>query len=253
MNWVHPFLSTLQPYVSTLQCDALIRKTRGEKPYHEHCPLCVDSIVRPKQDKRTPAIIFLSMDGVMIGDRMSPVFRDKILSTLSTLFFQVENFNDYHWTVAKGRHLDPGALFNLHTLIERIEYSGRRALVVLTSGWRNDATLQQHREQVFRQHQFCKYLCGKTAPQYDDTQWTPECRQGFEFTRAAKHKFNLDLNNKGDVIEYWLRNHGFDLHSTNFVVINRHSIQKFRNRLIQTDGLLFQTKHLQQAIDLLRV
>src|SRR5262245_9905325 len=112
-----------------------------EKPNHEHCPLCVDSEVYLKKDNRTPTIIFLDMDGVMIGDRFSSPLNDEIRLTLSALFPQVKDITDYHWTVAKGRHLHPHALQNLHSLIERIEASRQRALIVLSSSWRNDATL----------------------------------------------------------------------------------------------------------------
>ena len=227
-----------------------------EKPYHEHCPLCIDSMVYPEQSNRTPIIIFLDMDGAMIGDRASSPLKDEIRLTLSTLFPQVKDFTDYHWTVAKGRHLHPHALQNLHSLIERIEGSGRRALVVLSSAWRNDATLQQHREEVFTQHLFCKYLCGKTAPEDDKTRWTPECKQGFSFTQGAKKSFGLDLKRKADVVEFWLRDHGFDLESTNFVVVDDDDIysdfRRFGERFILTYDL-FREAHLEKAAKVLKV
>lgn len=226
-----------------------------QKPYHKHCPLCIASIVYPEKDNRTPAIVFLDMDGVMIGDRFTSPLRGKIKQTLSVLFPQVANFTDYHWTVAKGRHLHPHALQNLHTLIKRIETSGQRALIVLSSAWRNDATLQQHREEAFIQHLFCNYLCGKTAPEDFETHWTPECKQGFSFAQGAKESFGLDLKRRAGVIEYWLRDHGFGLDATNFVVIDDDTssdLQRFRELFIQTHDL-FREEHLEKAAKILKV
>lgn len=226
-----------------------------EKPNHEHCPLCVDSIVYPQENKRTPTIVFLDMDGVMIGDRFSSPLNDNIQLTLSTLFPQVKRTTDYHWTVAKGRNLHPDALQNLHNLIERIESSGQRALIVLSSAWRNDATLQQLREEAFTQHLFCNHLCGKTAPEKNETSWTPESKQGFNFAQGAKESFGLNLKRRADVIEYWLRDHGFEVGSTNFVVIDDDTssdLQRFGERFIQTYDL-FREEHLKQAAKVLKV
>lgn len=223
-----------------------------DKPNHEHCPLCFDSIVYP-ENNRPPAIIFLGMDQVMINNRSGYPHIGEINQTLSTLFPQVKSFTDYHWTVAKGRHLNSEALQNLHKLIERIEASGQRALVVLSSVWRDDATLQQHKEEVFSQHLFGNYLCGKAAPTNSERSWTPECKQGFNFTQGAKESFGINLNSKADVIEFWLRDHGFALDSTNFVVIddNDHD-ERFRTRFIQTNDL-FKEEHLEKAAKILNV
>lgn len=226
------------------------------KPPHDHCPLCVDAMIHPKEDTRQPAFIFLDMDGVMIGDRFTSELQDKIKLTLDNLFPNADHrYNDYQWTIAKGRHLHPKALENLHTLIQRIEKSGQRALVVLSTAWRNDATLQQHREEAFIENKFCKYLCGKTAPQTNETSWTPECKQGFKFTKGAKESFGLKLKSRSDVIEFWLRDHGFNLDSTNFVVIddeNDDKRKRFGERFIHT-SYLFEDKHLELATTALNV
>ncbi len=226
-----------------------------EQPYHDHCPLCIDSIIHPKNDDRKPAIIFLDMDGVMIANRHSSPLKNKIRLTLSDLFPGVKCYNDYQWTIAKGRHLHPTALENLHKLIERIEKSNHRALVVLSSAWRNDATLQQLKKEAFTIHVFCKYLCGKTAPKNSDTNWTPECKQGFEFTKGAKRTFKLSLENRSDVVEFWLRDHGFDPSSTNFIVIDDFVGEKrkrFGKRCLKTN-FLFMELHLEKAAKVLKI
>lgn len=227
-----------------------------EKPYHKHCPLCVDSMVHPEDDNRTPAIIFLDMDEVMIADRIGYPLNQEITLTLRTLFPYVKiSDSEYEWLIAKARHLNPHALRNLHSLIERIEASGQRALVVLSSAWRNEATLQQHREEAFAQHQFCKYLCGKTAPMNKETECTPECKQGFSFKERAEESFGINLETRADVIKFWLRDHGFDLISTNFIVIDDdpfYDLKKFEERLIQTYDF-FRKEHLEQATKFLKI
>lgn len=227
-----------------------------ERPYHEHCPLCIDSMVYPEKDNRPPAFIFLDMDGVLMGDRMMGLLNRQIDLTVSALFPQVKEYTEFQWTVAKAKHLDPQALNYLHSLIERTEASGRRALVVLSSSWRSDATLQQHREEVFTQHQFCKYLCGKAPPEDAETRWTPECKQGFRFTQGAKESFGLKLNSRADTIEFWLRDHGFDPNSTNFVVLDDDQfcgLQRFGERFILINKGLFREEHLEQAAAVLKL
>ena len=224
-----------------------------EKPQHGHCPLCVDSMVYPKEDIKTPAIIFLDMDGVMLADQSFPATAKKIELTLHHLFPQIKVITDYHWTIAKVKHLNPIALQNLNRLIDRIEASGQRALIVLSSSWRNDATLQQHREEIFAEQLFSKYLCGKTAPDNVAKRWTPEYKQGFRFSEGAKESFGLKLEDKSDAIEYWLRDHGFDLDATNYIVIDDDpQLGRFGEHFIRTDNL-FREKNLEQAANVLKV
>lgn len=225
------------------------------QPYHKHCPLCEDSIVNPEQDDRIPIIIFLDMDGPMIPDRCNPDFYEEMYRTRSELFPQVKEINEYQWRVVHGRHLDSEALKNLHSLIERIEASNHRALVVLSSAWRNDATLQQLREEVFSQYLFCKHLGGKAAPTKFDIDWTPECLQGFNFTQGAKDFFGLDLGKKSDVVEYWLLDHGFNLSSTNFVVLDddtSEGFERFEERFVPIRYLLSK-KDCEQAAKVLKL
>jgi hypothetical protein len=223
-----------------------------ERPDYKHCPLCIESMVYPEQDAREPVFIFLDVDGVL-KDHSSEVIQ-KISSTARELFPKTEPLTDYHWTIAKARHLNPGALRNLNTLIERIEIWGKRALVVLSSSWRNDATLQQHREEVFAQHLFCKYLAGKVAPANYQTEWTPESKQGFNFKYGAEDSFGIELNNKDDVIEFWLRDHGFRLEEAGVVVFDDDpnvGEKRLKKCFIKVDDLL-SLKNIQQAFWVLR-
>lgn len=145
------------------------------------------------------------------------------------LFPNEKPHTDYHWTVAKGRHLDLDAVANLSLLILRIEEAGYRALIVLSSAWRNDATLSQFTEQVFSHHFFSKYLCGKTPPEKDEIHYAPECAD------HPKERCHHLANNRPAVIKLWLQNHGFDPNSTNYIVFDDDKskmVENFESRFI---------------------
>ncbi|MBS0625518.1 MAG: hypothetical protein JSS32_05660 [Verrucomicrobia bacterium] len=219
-----------------------------DRPYRGHCPLCVDSMVLPPEDNRPPVLVFIDMDNVFIADRSSIPLADQIVQTASRLFPDMKVRTDYQWTIAKAKHLDLGSLKNFDTLIERIEASGRRALIVLSSSWRNDATLQQLREEVFAEYKFSKYLCGKTAPEYSET-WAPERKQGFDFDQVARDSYKIELQGTAAVIEFWLRDHGFDPSSAKYLVLDdqlNSALESLGNRFIRTDGY-FRESDLEKA------
>lgn len=65
----------------------------------------------------------------------------------------------------------------------------------------------------------------------------------------------LKGQNRADVIEYWLRDHGFGLDSTKFVVIDDDAysdLQRFGERFIRTYDL-FREEHLEQASKVLKI
>lgn len=218
-----------------------------------HCPLCIPGMVSPTHDSRPGAMIFLDMDGVMITGRDENPLRKAITATRIKLFPEAGSnllFN-YQCTIAKGRHLNPIALKNLHTLIERVERAGLRALVVISSGWRNDATTQQLREEAFQGYEFSKHIAGKTPP--DDCGKTPESVAGHDFSTPAKEKYELSLRRRAEQIKYWLLEHGFDPKTSNFVVIDdcdEGFSECFGNRFVQT-GYLMLDEDLAQATEVL--
>lgn len=230
-----------------MECNSLTTPT--------HCPLCVDSMIRPKDDKRDPAIIFLDLDGVMIRDRQSPIFSKVIWATRTKLYPDKKQPSNYEWLIATAKHLHSGCVKNLDTLIRRVENSGRRALVVLSSAFRNDATLKQHREEVFIHHNFCSSLCGKAAPLYNDVDWTPECKEDEgRFTNHAKKEYQLGLKDRGDVVEYWLRDHGFDPEKSNYVVLDDYDdgLKRFGDRFVEVNpNHLFNEAALEKATKVL--
>jgi hypothetical protein len=64
--------------------------------------------------------------------------------------------------------------------------------------------------------------------------------------------FKIIRQEKADVVEFWLWDHGFDPASANFVVMDDSDLRRFGERFIQTERL-FLEKHLQQATRVLKV
>ena len=224
------------------------RGENSKKPFHDHCPLCIHSLVQEKN----PVVIFLDMDGVLIVDRHSSPTLDQIRLTIKKLFPNSDYPTDYHWNAAKARHLYPAAVDNFHTLLDGINQSHFHPLVVLSTAWRNDATLAQHKV-AFKHYKFGEYLCGKTAPETIEDSYTPECKQGFDFTKSAFKTFGLKLESRADVIEFWLLDHGFHPKNSNFIVIDDCSFQglsRFGMRFIHTK-FSFTADKVNEALDVI--
>lgn len=221
------------------------RSDTTSQPHHDHCPLCIDSIVHPKDDPRPPAIIFLDMDGVMFNQNVDD------LPECGTHY--KSNDYDFKMTQLKAKYLNDDAQRCLNKLIERIERAGKRALIVLITTWRNDATLKQHREEVFADYKFCKYLCAKAAPQESETDITPECKLGFDFNIGAKKAFDLTLYNKHHVVEFWLKDHQFDPKHTNYIIIDDDPDFSNEHHIQPNPQTLFSQADAEQACSLLKV
>ena len=205
-----------------------------------HCPLCIPGMVFPIDDSRPPAVIFLDMDGVMATAGVA----EKVRSTVEHQFPGVSH-QDYHWAVAWGRHLHPKALTNLHELIDRIEKAGSRALIVISSSWRNDVTTEQLPKDVFKEHHFSRYIAGKTATGPNEVSIA-----GYDFVTSAKEKYGLGLEDRSEEIEHWLRAHDFDPKTTNYIVIDDNHAEylskRFGDRFIQT-RTYFRKQDLEKA------
>lgn len=235
MSVTIPLSSHLPPTSTVYKGD------KASRPHYDHCPLCISDRIYPSGDNREPVLIFLDMDGVMIFNRDNPVMVDKIFLTMQGLFPKVQrNFSDYHWTIAKAKHLHPDSCHMLMVLIEAIEQAALRPLIVLSTAWRNDATLAQLTEEAFTEPEvkFSQYICGKCAPQDDQTGYTPECEAGFDFCSGAKSRWNIDrLKTRADSIELFIRDHGFCPESTKLLVLDDDGgnglLEKFGKRFIQ--------------------
>ena len=224
-----------------------------------HCPLCDYSMLYPEKNDKKPAIIFLDIDGVLIEQWRSSDLDDQIRSTLKQLFphgHKISYYSQHQQNVAHARHFDKGALKNLGTVIENIQESGLRPLIVLSSAWRHSSLLQQLCKDIYSQHKFSKYLCGKTPIEFKaEAYLSVECKLGFEFNKGSQEKYNLELNNRANAIEFWLKDHRFDPTTANFIAIDdAHTeyLSRFGERFIKTESL-FSESNAKTAIEMLCV
>ena len=221
-----------------------------------HCPLCHCPTLYPEIDAKKPAFIFLDMDGVIMPENR---YYHEIDSQLRELFPHVEHHTYHPYTktqelLVRARFLDKDALEGLHQIIDSVEASGQRPLIVITSAWRHPTLVEQQREEIYAQYKFGQYICGKTPPEdrfHDDG--AVEYKLGFDFYENAQKHYQISLKSIGDAIEFWLRDHHFDLDTTNFVVINAYlhdSLSRFGSKLVST-GYLLRNGDVQRVIDVL--
>lgn len=196
-----------------------------------HCPLCIQPLPSLASN---PALIFLDIDGVL-SDRHSP-YSDtdkKIIKTRLELFGKTEELTLVQYRIADAKHLVVEAVENLKRLIQTVEKT-RPVAIILSSQWRNDGTLQQLREVIFKDHFFAPYIMGKTAPEKGDS-WAPEIKKGYKFEALAKEKYHFKYFNRLEQIEHWLFEH--NLSQANFLILDDDDFkfsQRYPNRFVRT-------------------
>lgn len=208
-----------------------------------HCPLCDYHRIFPKNDERNPALIFLDIDGVLIELVPPEEVFEKINRTLEELFPNAKgSYSPYQQNIATARYFNRNAIASLDKILERIEESGQRPLVVLSSSWRHASWLNEHRRDAYGQYKFSQYLCGKTSLDDKSEEYlSVEVKQGFEFYKAAQEAYGIKLDDRAGAIEFWLRDHGFDLDIANFVILDDdyvEPLERFGKRFIRTRFLL---------------
>ena len=230
-----------------------------------HCPLCNLSMIDPKdystssakQKDRKPALIFLDIDGVLIEETRSASLEQQIQLTKKLLFPQgIEKkwYSPLQQNIALARHFDQKAVGNLERILQKVEESGKRPLVILSSSWRHSALLKQQCDDIYSQYTFSQYLCGKTPIEFQAESFlSPECKLGFDFYEAAQEKYHLKLDNRAAAIEFWLRDHHFDPVTTNFIAIDdghQEYLSKFGKKFIEAESLLTE-KNVKDSISIL--
>lgn len=166
-----------------------------------HCPLCCPTVIYPYEDHQSPFFLFLSMENL-------------------------KSFCSHSFSI-------PSSLDCLNTLVEKVKTAGFRVFIVLSTNERSDAPLVDLYNRAIRS--VPAPICGKTAPRNSDVAFSEECKQGFNFKVGAIEHFQLELKTRADVIEYWLRDHGYDLHG-NFIVLGKESdalAKRFGRRFVR--------------------
>lgn len=193
-------------------------------------------------ERRPLSIIFLDIDGVLMGARDLDPLRTRIRQKLVQLFGKKDDsyreYTELEWRIAASHFLSKEAVDHLQTLIERASRITDIG-IVLSSAWRLDGTLFEIKHQVFAMYPFAKRIIDKTPE--DD--WWRKKRGEVELSPIALKKYGFPLKTRGAQIDYWLRENRAPLGIRNFVIIDdvddemrvRHS-----SHFIEVEGLFSQ-------------
>lgn len=148
------------------------------------------------------AVLFLDMDGVMMRDRSTDPLATLIQQKVNELFIKKEGLNsgftELEWRVAAGHYLDKEAVARLDRLNEKVSKVAR-FVIVISSAWREDGTLEEIKNQMFAMWSFSKLIIDKTS----DEEYLIR-RRGEEVPKSME-KYGFDLNRRGRQIDFWLR------------------------------------------------
>lgn len=190
-------------------------------------------------ERKPLSIIFLDIDGVLIGARDLDPLRTGIRQKLVHLFGKKDDsyreYTELEWRIASSYFLSKEAVDHLQKLIERASRVTDIG-IVLSSAWRLDATLWEIKHQVFAMYPFAQRIIDKTPE--DD--WWRKKRGEAELSPIALKKYGFSLKTRGAQIDYWLRENRTPLGIRNFVIIDdvddemrvRHS-----SHFIEVEGL----------------
>ena len=203
-----------------------------------HCPFCIPELF-PKEGEKPLALIFLDIDFVLIGNRSKYSLSNKIRSSIEKMVPAHErSWSELQWRTAAAEHLAPDAVENLLKLFNAASKT-HSVWIVLSSSWRNDGTLKQIREDMFKTQFFQEYIIGKTSPGAGDT-WAPEySKDSDSCIKHAEDKYGIKLWNRADEIEYWLKDH--QVTSVPFVILDDFDdglSKKFPKNFVKIDYLL---------------
>ncbi|MDX8430807.1 MAG: HAD domain-containing protein [Candidatus Algichlamydia australiensis] len=192
----------------------------------------------PEEDSRETVSLFLDVDGVLLElkhPKEAEIAIRNVYSEVSQLKDEEQYRSLYKVHVEGAKYFNSAAVANLHELINRIEGAGYRVLVIISSSWRNFATLQQLQDEVFAGYDFAKYICGKTPPDSQGRECSPECRKGFEFEALEGFEFEGNYCERVAAILSWLEHHG--LQNSKYLAIDDWgALAALGNRFYHVNG-----------------
>jgi len=142
------------------------------------------------------AIIFLDVDWVIMGDRFAPPLNGLIRSTLNERFVKGSdgNFTPLQHRIAASHYFEETAVENLAKLISKVSQKIKVGIVI-SSAWREDATVEELRDQVFATCPSINQLIIGKTPHDDDK----------ERSLDALEKYGFELRGRAAQIDYFIR------------------------------------------------
>jgi len=174
--------------------------------------------------QKPTSIIFLDIDGVMIGNRSSYPLNESIRNKIKELFESKKEelnsqFTELEWRIAASHFFSKEAVVNLENLIEKTSKVAQVAIVI-SSNWREDGTVEDLRERMFATCSFSKLIIDKTPePEYNYIRRKSD-KNEINPTLISMEKYGFDLTRRGRQIDFWLRENHEKLNIKSMVIFD---------------------------------
>lgn len=178
--------------------------------------------------------IFLDIDGVLMGD----VSGDSKMRKLCDLF-GVRDYTGLEYDIATSYFLSELAVAHLDKLIEKVSQVAH-VVIILSSAWRVNRTLDQIKNQIFVIWPFSKYIIDKTP---DDSRWEDQ------ISRVSLEKYGFELRSRACQIDYWLHENSH-LQVKSFVVLDDYDeclSERFPHNFVHVRWGLLSEEHSEKA------
>jgi hypothetical protein len=179
------------------------------------CPFMVFA----EEVKKPLAVIFLDIDGVLMGardlDPLSTWIRQKLVELFGAKDPKYRDYTELQWRIASSYFLNEPAVANLEKLIQRVSKVSDVA-IVLSSAWRLDGNADEIRNQMFKTTSFAPLIIDKTP----DEDWWRRRKGEEELSPVALRKYGFSLGSRGAEINYWLLENQEKWDVKNFVILD---------------------------------
>lgn len=199
------------------------------------------------------AVIFLDVDGVLIGSRDIDPLATSIRSKLVELFGEKEEryrgYSELQWRIAASYFLDSAAVERLERLI-RLASDQMEVVIVLSSSWRMDGDLSQIQSQMFAGREFAKWIVDKTP----DEDWWRRRRGEEALSPVCLAKYGFPLGTRGAEIDFWLRENREKWDIEGFVILDDWDSgisKRFSDRFVKVESVLTE-EDVEKAYRILR-
>lgn len=182
--------------------------------------------------------IFLDIDGVLMG----AVSGDSKVQKLHELF-GIKDYSGLEYDIATSYFLSELAVVNLDKLIAKVSQVAH-VVIVLSSAWRVNRTVDQIKNQVFVIWPFSKYIIDKTP---DDSRWEDQ------ISRVSLEKYGFELRSRDCQIDYWLHENSH-LQVKSFVILDDYDeclSERFPRNFVHVRWGLLSEEHSERACQII--